>query len=233
MKQKNTSGFRKILAGLCVFCMMFMLCFGTGTMSVNAKESAKLTGSDCGTEKGKTASVTFNLEGNPGLWGLKFKVSYDHSALRLTSVTNGTVFSEGDVVSPENLDKEQYVFLATSGELEDISANGVVVTLNFQVTDEAAIQTYPIAAEITQAINVDGDDVNIAVEKGNITVKIADASNGNTENTTGQPDKTIDDKDPKTSDNSNLVLWAVFLLIAGGVIFALGIFYTRRFCKKA
>lgn len=30
MKQKNTNGFRKILAGLCVFCMMFMLCFGTG-----------------------------------------------------------------------------------------------------------------------------------------------------------------------------------------------------------
>lgn len=223
MKQKHTNGFRKILAGLCMFCMIFMICFGSKAMSVNAKEEAKLTGSDCTAEKEKTASVTFNLEGNPGLWGLKFKVSYDHSALKLTSVTNGTVFSEGDVIPPENLQKEQYVFLASSGKLENISANGVVVTLNFIVTDEAAMQTYPITAEITQVIDVDGNDVSMAVENGNITVKMAEESN---------EDKTVGEE-TKTGDNSNTVLWAVFLLISGGAIFAFGILYTRRICKKA
>lgn len=224
MKQENTNSFRKILAGLCMLCMVCMTCFGT--MSVYAGGNAKLTASECTAERGKTVSVTLNLEGNPGLWGLKFKVGYDHSALKLTSVTNGIVFPGEEVIPPESLDKEQYVFLGTGGNLEDIQTNGEMVTLKFEVAKEAAFADYPIDVEIIQAINADGKEISIAAEDGRISVQpeaqLQAEDNG-----------VMQAKGPKTGDNSHLFLWVVF---AGGSVcamLALGISIKKKRWIKA
>lgn len=251
MKQKNRTSFRKILAGLCIFCMVCMTYFGA--VSVHAKEDVKLTASDCIAERGKTISVTLNLEGNPGIWGLKFKVGYDHSALKLTSVTNGTVFSEGEVVLPESLDKEQYVFLATAEKLENISADGEMVTLKFEVAEEAAFADYPVSVEITQAINVDGKEVSIAAKNGSVKVQaeanppqLNDKSNQQAEGLKTDDNKQAEAKltqlsdngnrqakEANTGDNNHLVLWIVIAGISGGAMLAFGIFIRKKRWIKA
>lgn len=219
MKQNNKNSFSRILAGLCILCMVCMTCFGT--MTVHAAGDAKLTASECTAERGKTASVTLNLEGNPGIWGLKFKVGYDHSALKLTSVTNGTVFSGEEVVPPESLDKEQYVFVATADKLENVQADGEVVTLKFEVAEGAALTAHPVSVEITQAITVDGKEVSIAAKGGSVKVQAA----GNNDNGSQQAEG------PKTGDNNHPALWIALAGISGGAVLAFGIIRKKRRIK--
>lgn len=175
MEAKKTGSIRKKLTAFCMLCILFIVCIGT--LTVYAQGGAKLTASAGTAQQGKTVAVTFTLEGNPGIWGLKFRVGYDHSALKLTSVTNGTIFSDGDVTLPETLDKEQFVYLASANKLENTSANGTMVTLNFTVADSAQMQAYPITLEVIQAINVDGDEIAMAVENGSVTVKAIEPDN--------------------------------------------------------
>lgn len=203
MKCRIINGIGKTLAVLCMTFCMLLLSFSTAT-TVNAQSAAKLTTSSVTAERGNTVAVTFALEENPGIWGLKYKVGYDHSALTLKSVTKGSIFEEGDVVLPDSLDREQFVFAAASKQLTDIKTNGTVVTLNFAVTNEAAAKAYPITLEVTQAINLAGEDVNIAAANGSVTV-----TNGTQGN-------------PNTGDNNNPVVWIalMLLILAGGGIYS-------------
>lgn len=209
MKRKNKHGFRRILAGLCMLCMACVTWFGI--MPAYAAGDAQLSASECTAEKGKTVAVTLNLEGNPGIWGLKFRVSYDHSALKLTSVTNGTVFSGDETVPPESLDKEKYVFVATADKLENVQADGELVTLKFEVAEGAAFADYPISVEVTQAITADGKAVSIAAKNGN--VKVQEDSN------------LVQLLGPKTGDKNQLILWAALAGISGGAVL---VFRTSR-----
>ena len=206
-----------------MLCILFVS-FSTA-LTVNAKSNAKLTTSAATAEREKVAAVTFTLEGNPGIWGLKIKVDYDHSALTLQPVTNGSIFEENDVTLPYSFAREQFVFVAASNKLEDITADGSLVTLNFLVKKDAAKGAYPVTAEVTQAINVAGEDVKINVEGGSVTVKVADepvvypVSDETEQEETGTALAT---NGAKTGDYSNLVFWTVLLvtaLVGGGAYY--------------
>ena len=67
------------------------LCVGFGNNIIYASGGAVLEASLTVTEKDK-AVVDIDLKGNTGIWALKFKVGYNHSALKLKSVQNGEVF---------------------------------------------------------------------------------------------------------------------------------------------
>ncbi len=164
-KKKRT--LKRILAALSVSCILFV-CFSAGT-AAHAQSSTRLTASNVSAERGNTVSVALAINGNPGLWGIKLKIGYDKSALTLSSVANGTLFADGDVTLPETLDKEPFVYVATSNGLKDITANGTLVTLKFKVSENAAFSTYPITVSLTQAINVAGKDVGMDIQNGAIT----------------------------------------------------------------
>ncbi len=159
---------KRTLAALCVSCIL-LACFAAN-FTVSAKSSTILLASTVSAERGSIVSVTIALNGNPGVWGIKFKVEYDHSALTLASVTNGSIFADGDVTLPETLTKEQFVYVACSDELKDITTNGTVVTLKFKVSENAAYSTYPVTVSLTQAVNLARKDVNMDTENGTITV---------------------------------------------------------------
>lgn len=143
--------------------------FTTKSTIAYAKSDVELIASSVSTEK-EAATVSISLNGNTGIWGIKFKVGYDHSALTLSSVNNGNVFSSNDVTMPDTLDKEEFVYLANSNELKDITTNGTVVTLNFKVVDYTPEGTYPIKVTLTQAINIDGENVDMDVQDGAVAI---------------------------------------------------------------
>lgn len=68
-----------------------------------AAEKASITVSTVSVEQGKSVKVTISMNNNPGIWGLRFNVGYDHNILTLKSSNAGTVFSQGEITVPPQL----------------------------------------------------------------------------------------------------------------------------------
>lgn len=146
-----------------------LLCIAVSSGVAYAKSDLSLVASSVTTEKDK-ASVNIDLKGNTGIWALKFKVGYDHSALKLTSAQNGKVFSDNDVTMPDSLDKDEFVFLASSNSLKNIETSDTVLTLNFKTVDYALEGKYPIKLTLVQAIDVEGNVANMGTNDGAVIV---------------------------------------------------------------
>jgi len=146
-----------------------LLCIAVSSGVAYAKSDLSLVASSVTTEKDK-ASVNIDLKGNTGIWALKFKVGYDHSVLRLTSAQNGKVFSDNDVTMPDALDKDEFVFLASSNSLKNIETSDTVLTLNFKTVDYALEGKYPIKLTLVQAIDVEGNVANMGTNDGAVIV---------------------------------------------------------------
>lgn len=166
LKQSHGKGFQKFLAVISLICLLLPF----GAVTASAAGTAKVTVSSCTVERGASASVAFNLEENPGIWGLKLRIYYDHSVLTLKSVTTGSVFEKGELTLSENLNKDPYVVVASGNSLENKTANGTIVTLNFTVNSDAAFKAYPITVEVSQANNVDGNKISVNSVDGGVTV---------------------------------------------------------------
>lgn len=164
----DKSSIRTWGAVCCMICMVFMLF--TGTENTYAQNQTEIVAVSSTAEKGGTAKVALNLSNNPGIWGLKFKVGYNHNVMTLQSVEVGDVFTTDEVILPESLDNDYFLFYATEDKLENISTNGTLVVLEFQVSENATVADYAISVELTQCINVDGNDVNITMTGGKVTV---------------------------------------------------------------
>lgn len=146
-----------------------LLCIAVSSGVAYAKSDLSLVASSVTTEKDK-ASVNIDLKGNTGIWALKFKVGYDHSALKLTSAQNGKVFSDNDVTIPDSLDNDEFVFLASSNSLKNIETSDTVLTLNFKTVDYALEGKYPIKLTLVQAIDVEGNVANMGTNDGAVIV---------------------------------------------------------------
>lgn len=158
---------KKIL--IVLLTVLTLLCIAPEKNVANAKGNENLTASSV-TTKDDRAAVDVELKENDGIWALKFKIGYDHSALKLESVKNGDLFSDGDVTMPDKLDKEEFVFMVSSNSLKNIEGYGTVATFNFKTVDYAPEGKYPIKLTLIQAIDVDGNVIEMDTVDGVVTV---------------------------------------------------------------
>lgn len=150
-----------------ILAAVILICSGK---TAYAAEQAELSGGNVDAENGKTVQYAVTLENNPGLWAVKFTASYDSEALKLTAVKAGDIFTEEEITSPQELDDTPYVFLGVKNALENTDKEGVVVTLEFEVDKDAQAKDYEVKLEVTQAINLEGQDISVAAKNGNISV---------------------------------------------------------------
>lgn len=150
-----------------ILAAVMLICSGR---TVYAAEQAELSGGNVDAENGKTVQYAVTLENNPGLWAVKFTASYDSEALKLTAVKAGDIFTEEEITPPQELTDTPYVFLGVKNALEDTDKEGVVVTLEFEVDKDAQAKDYEVKLEVTQAINLEGQDISVAAKNGNISV---------------------------------------------------------------
>lgn len=150
-----------------ILAAVMLICSGK---TAYAAEQAELSGGNVDAENGKTIQYAVTLENNPGLWAVKFTASYDSEALKLTAVKAGDIFTEEEITSPQELDDTPYVFLGVKNALENTDKEGVVVTLEFEVDKDAQAKDYEVKLEVTQAINLEGQDISVAAKNGNISV---------------------------------------------------------------
>ena len=150
-----------------ILAAVMLICSGK---TAYAAEQAELSGGNVDAENGKTVQYAVTLENNPGLWAVKFTASYDSEALKLTAVKAGDIFTEEEITPPQELTDIPYVFLGVKNTLENTDKEGVVVTLEFEVDKDAQAKDYEVKLEVTQAINLEGQDISVAAKNGNISV---------------------------------------------------------------
>ncbi len=164
--QSFLKGCKKIMAVISLLCLLFAF----SGVTASAAGNPRVTVSSGTVERGAEASVSFNLEGNPGIWGIKLRIHYDHSALTLKSVTTGSVFEKGELTLSQDLNKDPYVVVASCNSLENKTVNGTIVALNFAVSGSAEFKAYPVTVEVSQANNVDGKKIEFKTLDGSVTV---------------------------------------------------------------
>lgn len=150
-----------------ILAAVILICSGK---TAYAAEQAELSGGNVDAENGKTVQYAVTLENNPGLWAVKFTASYESEALKLTAVKAGDIFTEEEITPPQELTDTPYVFLGVKNALENTDKEGVVVTLEFEVDKDAQAKDYEVKLEVTQAINLEGQDISVAAKNGNISV---------------------------------------------------------------
>lgn len=124
-------------------------------------------------ENGESVSMNVVFQNNPGIWGMDLRISYDKSALTLTSVENGDFFQDAEWTKG-NLNADVYILSYEASALENITtSSGTLATLNFKVSDTAVAGDYTVTASYSAGdiINVSFDDINPSITNGKITVK--------------------------------------------------------------
>ncbi len=155
---------RKIYAlALCLFLLFTIMAFAEGT---EALPTVKLDAQR--TIPGGTFEVSVILENNPGIVAMKLALSYDDTYLTLKKVTDkgllGTYYGE-----MTDLSDNPYTLCWADLETEtDITKNGVIAVLTFEVSDEAPVGDYDIEVsynkEFYEIMNADLEAVDFAVE---------------------------------------------------------------------
>ena len=124
-------------------------------------------------ESGENVAIKVLIENNPGIWGMDLKVSYDKSALTLTSVDNGD-FYQASEWTKGNLNADVYILSYEASAFDNITTqSGTLATLNFKVSDTAVAGDYAVTASYNAGdiINVSFDDITFNITNGKVTVK--------------------------------------------------------------
>lgn len=161
----NSKTIYKILSFVLFFSML--LC---STIPVHAMNNANINVSSTTSYQGSTASVEIRLEDNPGIWGMKFKVNYNHEILTLKTVRNGTIFTDAEVTMSSDFNAKEFVYLACGDNLNNKIKDGVLVSLEFKVSNNAAYGSYPVSVTVSQIINKDSDDIDYQTTKGKVDI---------------------------------------------------------------
>ena len=111
------------------------------------------------------ASVNISLSGNPGIALIGFNVSYDDNALTLKSIRQGDIFTGA---LDCNVEKVPFMFSVYS--TENKTANGKLVTLNFEFKPGYAAKTYDIKVSDVETYDINEKDVDYTVTDGYIKV---------------------------------------------------------------
>ena len=145
---------RKIL--LYLLCMVFLVFLWSPTVSADG--TASLTVGQTTAKRGEIVTVPITLEANPGIAGLRIKIEYDSTRLRvdgMNAVKEGSALRRLTYVgvSEESI-KRNPITVLWYGTANDSSA-GVLVNVTFTVLNEA-----PAGAAAVTVICAPGDSIN-------------------------------------------------------------------------
>ena len=186
---------RKIIS---IFLVALMLASMLPT-TVFAATAPKVTAASVEKEMiaGQTVDVDITLSDNPGITGGTVKIEFEKAKLKLTSVknTNQTITSTYYGYSVMPITSGSYT-LGWDGDLmsADLTGNGVIATLTFEVLDTATVGDSAItvsnvdfvnaAAESVAGTGVNGKVTLYSKLTGNLPVDITKPAKGGTPETT-------------------------------------------------
>ena len=159
---------KKVLAMvLAVLMLVSVLCVG---VSADEVQNAPAFVADSVTASaGKTVDVAIRTQNNPGIVGLRIAVSYDASVLTPTAMVEKDF--AGATFGP--LTNNPLVVSWVDAIHPDVTTDGVVAVITFQVAEDAAAGTYPITigfVDETDIFNAAFDVIAFDTIAGAVTV---------------------------------------------------------------
>ena len=122
--------------------------------------------------RGNQVTLSISASGGVEFSGLKIRISYDKSALKIVGCSNAL---GGMAFQPGNPDNATYAPLWYGAG--NVSANGVIGYITFEALTNAAKGSYSIGLSVEECSNQEGNDVAMAGGAGTITITIPPCAN--------------------------------------------------------
>ena len=147
---------------LSIFIVLALLATGL-VISAFAAEDTVITVEKTEAKPGEEVTVEVVIANNPGFAAAKFEIVYDTNAMTLTEIDADDCLVDGATV---NVGKGIVSFATT----EDVTGDGKLFVLTFQVNEDAEDATYDVSVNIAKMIHDDRSAVEATVDAGSITV---------------------------------------------------------------
>ncbi|MBO4897143.1 MAG: hypothetical protein J5590_02440 [Clostridia bacterium] len=165
-----------------IICFLLLSLFNINVFA--AKTNISIGTISC--EIGEMVSVPVEISGNTGFSNLGIEIGYDSSSLILKSVTPGNVGAT--YTAAQSMSENPYNMIWDSAT-SNITFNGTLATLTFEVFQDAAPGNYPITVSFYKGRDgdyIDGTDVNydgnyepLSIAYNNGLLKVKDSENKN------------------------------------------------------
>lgn len=153
--------------------VLSLLCICSLAQFTASAESGTITVPAVTAKAGDTVTMTLSLSGNPGIVAMRFLLDYDATALTLTEVKNGTVFSEDAATFCDDYTEKPFTMLwLKADDTVNCTKNGTLATLTFKVKSGAKNGTYPVTLALDDESIFDKrmQDVPFTVKNGSVTI---------------------------------------------------------------
>lgn len=158
-----------ILIAVLLNCIVIVPVFAVEPASVQAEHTSALAG--------QIVEYRVSISGNPGLTGLRIKLSYDETVFEVIELENeaglavekGEALTTGNVLASKTTGGCQVFWYSTSESRRD----GTLFTIRFKIHDAAALGTYPITLSYSASdtVNAAEQAVSLNVKDGSICVR--------------------------------------------------------------
>lgn len=101
---------------------------------------------------GKQTSIVLSMENNPGIVGLTLQITYDDTVISLAKSENGTAIKGENITFTPPASGSNFVWSGTSVKSDEVS-DGTLLTLTFDVNENAKLGEYPITVSCINAVD--------------------------------------------------------------------------------
>lgn len=141
-----------------------------GKTTIQAAENPKVYADNVSAAAGDEISIPVKISGNTGIMGLGMKVTYDRDVLTPQSVTIGAVLKGTFDHNAAEAEGDSFDILWAG--TENISADGELFVMTFQVAEDAKAGATEIALSYSQEDTFQESYEDVALDCQNITVTV-------------------------------------------------------------
>lgn len=120
---------------------------------------------------GNTVVVPVSVSDNTGMFITRLTVTYDATKLAFVEAVNGEVFADATNVLFTKVEDGNLTLYFEAADNADVTANGVLANLKFNVIDdETIVGATDIAVTVEDATNYAGEDLVVETANGTVTI---------------------------------------------------------------
>ena len=119
---------------------------------------------------GDTVDIHVSVKNNPGFVSMQIVAKYDPNVLTLTGTTLEAAGMNDNSAPVEEADGEYWIDFSNDTARKDNTADGGIYTLTFQVNNNAAVASYPVALRFNYGLNYNEDMLSFVAQDTAVNV---------------------------------------------------------------
>ena len=168
--------FRKTISSLLVLLIVSGFIIPLPALATETEDESTIGISFGIARAGGLLDVAISLENNPGITGLVLHVNYDNTVMELVSYVNGSIFTESAVMHGPIYSQLPFILAWEDAlRLDDITDDGVLVVLRFEIAAGAQLRDYPITVAPVTIMSAGGRLPIETIPPKEVMVRITEA----------------------------------------------------------